>query len=273
MIYFLFILSIGLITILTLVIKRLQHQKLETSITRQKLEEANKKLKEADKKNIDSEQIHNDLITRDTLIRQLNNQVEALQDKQDKLQKINEEREQALTKLYDDIEIEIEDKIKEYKEEIKELKNINNQLSRDRKYKINNKYSEQDNYIKLKASEPDLYPKEKVEILLDILSSSINNVYQDSRRQHIIIDIINNNSSVYREEFKAEVQKLFRDYKSMNSRMKQALEHMGFEVISDNKNYKIVFHQDSRYIVCFAKTPSDWRAGRNIARDICNLIL
>ncbi|MCM1981636.1 hypothetical protein [Lyngbya confervoides] len=302
MIYFLFFLSIGLITILALVINRLQNQKLETSVAQQKLREKDTKITRLE--HVLSEQVG--------LIKQLNRQINLLQEVRDKeteedvpderdiqiqklshenkdlyrklkelennnseLRRLNEEQKNTIAEFYNNLEMEIEKEAnKKFIERIQELEKVDFQTESSSKNLDSNRFSAQDGFILIKVQEQDLYSEEIISILIDILKNSLNNVHENSRRQHIITDIVHSNySGHYREEFKAEIQNLFRDYKSMNSRTRKALKRLGFEIVSDNSNYKMIFQQDSRYTVSFSKTPSDWRAGRNIASDICNLIL
>jgi uncharacterized phage infection (PIP) family protein YhgE len=297
MTYLLFFLSIGLITGLALVFNQLRQQRAETIVAKLKLKEADEKIKAAGR-------VHHDLILRDQSIRQLENQIKLLQDqlkniwqqfeqsehdlppeilKISQLQELVEEKEKArqdANDLYKDIEKEIEDKTKKYEERIRELESINTSLRKENQnLKIVNPTlkqapSKQDEVIALKVLEQDFYAQEKIGILVDVLRNSLGNVHENSRRQHIITDIVSNNIyDANREEIKAEIRNLFRDYRRMNSNTKNALERMGFEIVSENSNYKMIFHGDSRYMISFAKTPSDFRAGRNIASDICNLLL
>jgi predicted metal-dependent hydrolase len=64
MTYLLFILSIGLATALALVIKQLQERKRNQAVDRQKLNEADKRLQEADRK-------YGGLISREDTAREL----------------------------------------------------------------------------------------------------------------------------------------------------------------------------------------------------------
>ncbi|MGB5972387.1 MAG: hypothetical protein WBG38_03655 [Nodosilinea sp.] len=232
------------------------------------------------------EQLRASLSTQSKLIQQLNNQAEVLQSQLKQLQQLNEEKEKSLTRLYRDIEIEIdtrtewhEEKIKECEERAKELEreleNLNNSLQSNQNEHLRG-ISENNtvNSIVIKASEHDFYPNERLSILLDVLKNSLMNIRSGSRRQHIIADIIHSSDAGFpRGKIKENLQSLFRSYTGIDSRTKRALEHMGFEIVSENTHHKIIFYQDRRYIFSFSKTPSDWRAGRNIARDLCHLIL
>lgn len=309
MLYFLFLLSIGLITGLAVVIKQLQSQKLEHSITLRRLREAEQKSLDAeqvrqdlgaresliqklhqqlddlhthraeemevsrqrqedvDQKSLECEQLSHELATRDELIKQLNQRVEELQEERHQLQQLTREQEITLEKLCDDIDIEIKELSRKCEARIKELDHIGYQ------FKPEIQTSDEDRFIKLKVLEPDFYPQEKAGILIDILKDSCKNVHENSRRHHILLDILaNNESTTCREDIKSEIQSLFKDYTSLSSKARQTLERMGFEMVAENNHYKIVFRRDHRYTFSFAKTPSDWRSGRNIARDICNLI-
>jgi DNA repair exonuclease SbcCD ATPase subunit len=283
---YLLLLIIALLTVLALGIKQFQLQKKQLIVMQHAL-------KEADKKIAANKQIH------ETTVSHLNNEINIVQnqlkivqrrfekaehelDQQktvtNEFQRLSEEKEKvrkAADDLYNDIEKEIEKKTKKISEKIQDLEEINNQLrTENKKLKTVKSCSEDSKEIFLKTVEKDLYPQERKAILIDVLRNSLANVHENSRRHHIISDIIANNSfESKREQIKNEIQSLFRDYNSMNSRTRNALERMGFQIVSESNNYKILFQGDNRYKITFAKTPSDWRAGRNITSDICNLLL
>ena len=199
-----------------------------------------------------------------------------------RLKEIEQEREQArkdANDLYQDIENTIALRTQELELRVKFLEDSNHHLrqeNQDLRLLRSSWIATQDSTenICLKTTELDFYPNEKKGLLLDILKNSLNNVYKNSRRQHIISDIISANIiETKREVMKTDLHDLFRDYGEMNRSREKALERMGFTIVSENKHIKIVFHNDNRYTIVFAATPSDWRAGRNIASDICNLVL
>lgn len=322
MTYLLFFLSLGLITALILVFKRSREHRKQLTILQQKLKEADRKIK-------DKEQIY------EQLIRELNDQINILEDRRkslhepdkikflqekiknksrkiraaqqlnerlkeefktlqnqfdqlnieklnwrletSKLKEITEEKEKAIQKandLYKDIESEIDSKTVEFRESIKILEMANDQLMKENQSLKAGGLPTTDNFIVLKSREQDFYPYEKREILLDTLEKSLGNVHKNSRRWDILRDIISNNpSDSRREAIRQELQNLFQDYKNMNRGMRNNLEKMGFEIVAENNHYKMIYYGDSRYMITFAKTPGDWRAGRNIMSEICNLLL
>lgn len=129
------------------------------------------------------------------------------------------------------------------------------------------------NPISFELTENDFYDSERKDIILDILKN-VNNIHDKSRRYHLWQDVIKNNASTGRREaLKNEIQALFTGYRTMTVQIEKALDDMGFEIISEKNHYKIRFREDNRYVVTFSKTASDHRAGKNIATEICKLLL
>lgn len=128
MIYILFLVSILLITVLAVVIKKLQRQKLENSIARQKLKEADKTVKKI-------EQIRNDLIERDRLVNQLDSQIEELKGEQDRLWNLNKKEEETIENLRKNIEIKTEENknlTKEKSELWKRIQDLDLEISKSK---------------------------------------------------------------------------------------------------------------------------------------------
>ncbi|MGJ3250497.1 MAG: hypothetical protein ACFE0J_05110 [Elainellaceae cyanobacterium] len=281
MTYPLLFLLIALTTALALVIKQLQQQKNQYQIAQQKLRETELKNRKLE------QQYSNLIVAHDESLGQfneLNEQIRSLSHQKNpaeiRLQELYKEKEkvrQEADDLYQNIEQSIEEKTKELEVKLGRLRDENTQL----KFELRNKIIkpvkpelESGSTIALNITEKDLYRQEIKEKLLESLKESLRNIPENSRREHVISDIISNNSvHTQRDEFKSQIQNLFRSYTSMNPKIKSALETMGFEIVAQSNHYKIVFRDDPRYTFTFAKTPSDRRAGRNIARDICNKLL
>ncbi|MBD2232742.1 hypothetical protein [Phormidium tenue] len=205
-------------------------------------------------------------------------EVDLLREESDELRQTIKEKSEELNQLTNKLHEILENKIEEFQESGK---------GRRRKEGFNQSFRieaqnmvmtdlivDQENRVIFQSLEEDFYPQERREIIIATLRGSRENIRQNSRSQHIIDDIISNNICCDNgKAIKTEVQNLFRNYTRMNSRTRKSLESMGFEIVSEKNHYKIVFHGDNRYTISFAKTPSDWRTGRNIARDICNLLL
>lgn len=94
-------------------------------------------------------------------------------------------------------------------------------------------------------------------------------VAKRSRRSEVFSDLIEKNyyKGVYRKK-KAEIQRVLKNYTIMDAKTRKALQDFGFRIEEDGKHYRLTFFGDNRYNTTVAKTPSDARAGKNIARYI-----
>lgn len=124
-----------------------------------------------------------------------------------------------------------------------------------------------------RGNEQDLYQHEIADIIIDALSDA-NRVARDgSRRQHVLQDLINANpASGARQALEEEIKTLFKTYQSMDTKTRNALARIGFDLTEEGKHYKAVFQGDSRYTFSLSKTSSDHRAGKNLASDINNTL-
>lgn len=117
-----------------------------------------------------------------------------------------------------------------------------------------------------RGEESDLYPDEVKDIILDMLVDYRRKCHQNSRRDHIIQDVLNanhfnNNLSKRKEELKNRLK----TYRKLDASLQSYLRTIGFVITSEGKHYKWTYHKDPRYVVTTGKTVSDAaRAGRNI---------
>ena len=119
------------------------------------------------------------------------------------------------------------------------------------------------------GSEQDLYTNEIFDVVVDVLKKAASNAHDDSRRSHILNDLVNANNIRGEAELKRDVLKeLLRDYRSMDARIKKDLQDLGFDVQEDGKHCKLVFQGDGRYTFSLPKTGGDHRGGLNAASDI-----
>ncbi len=117
------------------------------------------------------------------------------------------------------------------------------------------------------GNEYDLYPGELKDLILSVLSDSISNLPQKSRRLDVVRDIIRSNDYRKISEKKAEkIKKLLKNYDGMTPKLKQELEELGLVITADGKHYKVTYYGDGRYQTVYAKTPSDGRSGKNNAQ-------
>lgn len=123
------------------------------------------------------------------------------------------------------------------------------------------------------GSEKEFFPDEKKEFILSVLSDSLANIQDDTRKKHIVQDIIQQNTiEDILSKKREEVKRLITDYNGLNGKLKQDLKQLGFSVSDDGKHYKLTYFNDKRYIIPMAKTPSDGRAGKNNVSNINNKV-
>lgn len=119
------------------------------------------------------------------------------------------------------------------------------------------------------GEEKDLYTGEIKEIILEIMSEYQKSCKEDSRRWHIISDLVESNEfKGIPEKRREQLKNALRGYKSLNGSLKSLLETLGFEISDDGKHYKWTYYGDHRYVATAAKTCSDNRAGMNLSSII-----
>ena len=124
------------------------------------------------------------------------------------------------------------------------------------------------------GEESDFYDGEIREIILEILEEYRRNVKRNTRRDHLVTDIIENNTYNHipakrREQIKVALK----GYKSLDGSLRSLLESFGVVISDDGKHYKWTYFGDHRYTATVSKTSSDNRAGMNMASLIDNLML
>lgn len=123
------------------------------------------------------------------------------------------------------------------------------------------------------GSEKEFFQGEKKEFILSVLSDSLASIKDDTRRKHIVQDIIQQNAiEDVLSKKREEIKRLITDYNGLNGKLKQDLKQLGFSVSDDGKHYKLTYFNDKRYIIPMAKTPSDGRAGKNNVSNINNKV-
>lgn len=76
-----------------------------------------------------------------------------------------------------------------------------------------------------------------------------------------------------KEQIKKEVKVIFRNYRRLDSATLHRLEHLGFSVVKCAAgHYKLYFIENNKAFVTFGATPSDHRAGMNLASLVCKLV-
>lgn len=175
---------------------------------------------------------------------------------------------------------EVQKYVDEFDKEIRakqeELDNAEREISRleaeVRKYQAQNPM--QSGLVLQTKPEQDLYAGELVGIVRDAIADAVTRVTEDSRRQHVLNSIVKANPPTGEAEaMRNRLKALLRDFRSMDAKVRSALQDMGFEISEDGKHYKIVFQGDDRYTFIMPKSGSDHRGGLNLAGDISRLLL
>jgi hypothetical protein len=123
------------------------------------------------------------------------------------------------------------------------------------------------------GSEQDLYPSEISGIILDALRDYESRVPRDSRRNHVLLALIDANSSESESDsLRERIKELLRGFTNLDQKARRGLEDIGFSISEDGKHYKIKFQGDDRYIFTLPKSGSDHRGGLNAANDIGRLL-
>jgi hypothetical protein len=122
------------------------------------------------------------------------------------------------------------------------------------------------------GQETEYYSGEIFDIVIDALEISYNGVTEDSRRQHVLKEILLKNiSSGTASEIKERIKGTLRKYTGLDAKTQRELLELGFSITDSGKHHKLMWNQDERYTFALAKTPSDHRTGLNSALDICRL--
>ena len=112
------------------------------------------------------------------------------------------------------------------------------------------------------------------EIILEILEDYSRNVQKDTRRDHIVTDLLeNNNYGHIPAKRREQIKVALKGYKSLDGSLRGLLESIGFVITDDGKHYKWTYFGDHWYSVTIAKTSSDNRAELNMTSLIDNLLL
>lgn len=131
-----------------------------------------------------------------------------------------------------------------------------------------------DKAILYTGSEKEFYEGEIQDLILTVLSDTLKNMAPDTRRAHVVGDLVAYNEFKHMTKAKAdEIKRLFNNFDGMNGKLLKDLKSMGFEIEYNGKHYKLKYGGDDRYTVTVASSPSDKaRSGKNDAHTIINKV-
>ncbi len=169
---------------------------------------------------------------------------------------------------------EFDEENRKYKEKIAALSKENERL-RYENDGLNAKINRFDSVpVLVFGNEKDLYPGEIKDMLLTTIEESLIRFRDDSRRMHILKDLLEHNNFKHEaKEREAMIQKVMTGYRKMDGATRQILEEMGFVISSDGAHYKLVYCGDPRYATTLPKTGSDGaHGGKNAASIVTNML-
>ena len=205
----------------------------------------------------------------------------AAEEKYEKLNDTLDEKEREFQKkAKDEAKFETDMILDSFEEDLQKLKDQLQELTRE-----NERLKTENQGLKIKLESRDsvpllfmgeefeFYPGEVKDLILDELSLSLKDIKSDSRRAHIISDIIESNDFQRLTQQKVEeLKRILKNYDGMSSKTRQVLKDLGFEITEDGKHYKLTYYGDERYQLSYSKTPSDFRTGKNTIQKTVSLV-
>ncbi len=114
-----------------------------------------------------------------------------------------------------------------------------------------------------------IYQQEVRTILHEVLTKAGNNVEKGTRRKMVLDRLVDSiKPSSEKQKAIEKLKALFRNYSRLTHQMRSELQKMGFVIDENGKHYQLRLSQEPNLSVTFPKTPSDYRSGKNIVRDI-----
>ena len=124
------------------------------------------------------------------------------------------------------------------------------------------------------GEEQELFSGEIKDIVLSELDNASRNLKDDSRRKHVLSDLIDANDYqrvLWKKQ--EEAKRIFKGIKNVSGHQRNQIKDFGFTISEEGKHYKLRYFDDTRYQVSMAKTSSDVRAGANLASEIIRKML
>ncbi len=122
-----------------------------------------------------------------------------------------------------------------------------------------------------RGDEIDIYEGEVREIVLDILDKSLKNIPENSRRYHIVKDLLAKNEWEHLPaKRREELKRILKDYRVLDKSSRSDLLKLNIKVTDGGKHYKWHYGKDRRYTETAPKTSSDVRVGKNMASQLSN---
>jgi hypothetical protein len=118
--------------------------------------------------------------------------------------------------------------------------------------------------IVFKGNEPELFPNEQAELVLDVLEEKLRTGNCSVRIRNMLASILDANERTNNKDaFLAQLKAVLTESGGLSAKGKRELIRMGFELTEDGKHYKLAIKNDGRYAHPISKTPSEYRSQEN----------
>ncbi len=171
--------------------------------------------------------------------------------------------------------LNLEEKYKQKSNEAYELQEKNKVLHE----KLSNKSSSNESVnriVLLQRTEQDKWDGETSAFIRNALEVALKSAHEGSRRYDVLKDVLESSFGNEENELKKKSEVIKKSVKGFRnlSEIKDDLAKEGFLVEKGESGHaKIKYPNDDRYIITCASTPSDVRAGDNVAQLIIKKIL
>jgi len=128
--------------------------------------------------------------------------------------------------------------------------------------------------VGLQSQELDHYEHERLCVVVDALRSYLaSSCHKDSRREHIVQDLINQNTKVRSlDTALGQLKVQFQGFRTLTPAMRSTLNELGFDIDESGPHVKLTWFDDERYTFTLAKSGSDARGGANSFADLRRLM-
>ncbi|MCD8307593.1 MAG: hypothetical protein LUD51_05155 [Clostridia bacterium] len=164
----------------------------------------------------------------------------------------------------------LEKEVRELKEKVTALSAENSMLlSRASRRKSSTDAPSAD-FIIRKGDVPEFYDEEQYDMIISILQNALANCTADTRQKELLEQVLANNPIRGNgKEIFDTVKRVFTSGRRLTAKDASDLSRVGIRIVSDNKHYKLVFKDNSKYMFILSKTPSDHSCtGKNMASEI-----
>lgn len=186
--------------------------------------------------------------------------------------RINELREEGSDELEEFME-EFDKQVEAKDQKIRQLEEENwNLRSRLQSLNAARGSGEQEGVLQ-PGTEQEYYPGEFTDAVVHALERGRAAMHDDSRRRHIVDDLLDaNEKSGYEEELISKLKSALSTMSDFGGDERRALMSLDFTIEDDRRHVRATFKGDDRYAVTIPKTTGDHRTGKNIVSEISNLL-